>query len=154
MPRLVKGGKWVFCWSQVSAEGKIVIPPETLNECEIHVNDEMVLTSGSNTSGGFIAVKLSRLENSKLAVLLDNLPELRMPDIPGSGIMHSGDRVFYRTSIEKGGSISPGAAILTEYGIETGDRLLVVRGSGLAPGFIVRGPIVEEARRHSELEVF
>jgi hypothetical protein len=154
MPRLVKGGKWVFGWSKVSVEGKMVIPPETLNEYRIHVDDDIVLMSGSKTSGGFIAVKLSRLENSKLAVLLDKLPELRMPRVPGNGILRSGNRVFYRTSIEKGGSISPGAAILAEYGVKIGDSLLVVRGSGLAPGFIVCGPIVEEARKHPELKVF
>jgi hypothetical protein len=40
------------------------------------------------------------------------------------------------------------------YGIEPGDDLLVIRGSGLALGFAVRGPIVEEARNHPELERF
>ena len=154
MPRLVKGGKWVFGWSKISAEGKIVIPPEPLNEYEIHVSDEMVLMSGSKTSGGFSAVKLSRIENSKLSVLLDKFPELRMSRMPGDGVLYDRDRVYYRTSVEKGGTISLAAAILAEYGVKTEDRLLVVRGSGLGPGFIVRGPIVEEARRHPELEVF
>ena len=154
MPRLVKGGKWVFGWSKVSLEGRIVIPPETLNEYEIHVNDEMVIMSGSKTSGGFSAMKLSRLEKSNLAVLLDKFPELRMSRIPGDGVLRDRNRVYYRTSVEKNGSIALAATILAEYGVKAGDSLLVVRGSGLAPGFIVRGPIVEEARRHSELEVF
>jgi hypothetical protein len=35
-----------------------------------------------------------------------------------------------------------------------GDRLLVVRGSGLALGFLERGPIYEEARRHPDIETF
>jgi hypothetical protein len=30
----------------------------------------------------------------------------------------------------------------------------VVRGSGLALGFVQRGPIYEEASRHPEIEVF
>jgi bifunctional DNA-binding transcriptional regulator/antitoxin component of YhaV-PrlF toxin-antitoxin module len=154
MPRLVKGGKWVFGWSKVSGKGKIVIPPETLDEYEIHVNDEMVLMSGSKTSGGFSAMKLSRMERSKLSALIDTFPELRMSPIPGDGVVRKGNRVFYRTSVKKGGSITLAAALLAEYGVKTGDSLLVARGSGLAPGFIVRGPIVEEARRHPELEVF
>jgi hypothetical protein len=154
MPRLVKGGKWVFGWSKVSVTGKIVIPAETLNEYEILDNNEMVLMSGSKTSGGFIAVKLSRLENSNLAVLLDKLPELRKSGFPGDGVLHEGNRVFHRTNIETGGSITLAETILAEYGVKTGDRLLVVRGSGLGPGFIVRGPIVEEALKHPELEVF
>ena len=43
---------------------------------------------------------------------------------------------------------------LTAYGIQPGDRLLVIRGSNLGVGFGVRGPIIEEANRHPELEVF
>jgi hypothetical protein len=39
-------------------------------------------------------------------------------------------------------------------GIQSGERLLVVRGSGLALGFLQRGPIYEEASRHPEIEVF
>jgi bifunctional DNA-binding transcriptional regulator/antitoxin component of YhaV-PrlF toxin-antitoxin module len=154
MPRLVKGGKWVFGWSEVSGGGKIIIPTETLDEYEIHSNDEMVLMSGSKTSGGFIAIKLSRLEKSNLSVIVDRFPELKMSRIPGDGILHDGNRALYRTSVEKGGSITLTAATLAEYGVKRGDRLLVVRGSGLGPGFIVRGPIVELAREHPELEVF
>jgi len=43
---------------------------------------------------------------------------------------------------------------LEAYGISRGDRLLVIRGNGRALGFAVRGPIVEEAERHLELDVF
>jgi bifunctional DNA-binding transcriptional regulator/antitoxin component of YhaV-PrlF toxin-antitoxin module len=154
MPRLVKGGKWVFGWSKVSVEGKIVIPPETLNEYQIHDRDDIVIMSGSKTSGGFIAAKLSSLKNSNLAVLLDKLPELRKSPIPGDGVLREGNRVFYRTSVENGGYLKLTAAVLAEYGVKRGDSLLVVRGSGLAPGFIVRGPIIEEAREHPELELF
>ena len=153
MPRLVKGGKLVFGWSKVSGEGKFVIPPETLDEYEIHVNDEIVVMSGSKTSGGFIAVKISRIEKSKLAVLTDTFPELKTSRLPG-GVLRNGNRAFYRTSVTKGGSIIIAEAILAENGAKTGDSLLVVRGSGLGPGFIVRGPIVELAREHPELEVF
>jgi hypothetical protein len=39
-------------------------------------------------------------------------------------------------------------------GFQPGERLLVVRGSGLALGFVPRGPIYEEALRHTEIEVF
>ena len=39
-------------------------------------------------------------------------------------------------------------------GFQPGERVLVVRGSGLALGFIQRGPIYEEALRHPEIEMF
>jgi hypothetical protein len=37
---------------------------------------------------------------------------------------------------------------------QPGERLLIVRGSGWALGFLQRGPIYEEALRHPEIEVF
>jgi hypothetical protein len=40
------------------------------------------------------------------------------------------------------------------YGVERGASLLSVRGSALALGFIIRGPIIEEARKHPEIEVY
>jgi hypothetical protein len=38
-------------------------------------------------------------------------------------------------------------------GVSPGQRLLVVRGSGHALGFVARGPIYEEALAHPELRV-
>ena len=43
---------------------------------------------------------------------------------------------------------------LARYDIKVNDQLLVDKGSGLALAFIVRGPIVEQAREHRELEMF
>jgi hypothetical protein len=45
------------------------------------------------------------------------------------------------------------AETLGNFGIFPGHRLLAVRGSGLALSLIAQGPIVEEARKHHELEV-
>jgi len=41
-----------------------------------------------------------------------------------------------------------------EVGVQVGDRLLAVRGSGLALGFLAQGPIYAAALQHSELVVF
>jgi hypothetical protein len=41
-----------------------------------------------------------------------------------------------------------------ESGIEPGDRLLAVRGSNFALGLLKFGPIVEEAKKHPEVEEF
>ena len=41
-----------------------------------------------------------------------------------------------------------------EVAVEPGSRLLAVRGSGRALGFVAYGPIYEEAARHPELPVF
>jgi bifunctional DNA-binding transcriptional regulator/antitoxin component of YhaV-PrlF toxin-antitoxin module len=146
VPQLVKGGKWTFGWSAVSCNGTIVIPPEAFREYNFREGDEVVLMSGSRTSGGFALTTRSRLSRSKLSALVNGLSE--------AGKIHSRNRLFHQTTINKGGTLNLPSPFLDGYGIKAGDRLLVVRGSGLAPGFIVRGPIVEEALNHPELEMF
>jgi len=42
----------------------------------------------------------------------------------------------------------------TEYGFQAGKPVFFLRGSGLALGFLTRGPIYEEAVKHSEIETF
>jgi hypothetical protein len=39
-----------------------------------------------------------------------------------------------------------------ETGVSPGERLLIVRGSGLALSFLQRGPIYDEAVKHPELK--
>jgi len=43
---------------------------------------------------------------------------------------------------------------LEKYEVHTGDWLLSVRGSRLALAFIVKGPIIAEAKLHSSLPLF
>ena len=146
MPQLAKGGKWTFGWSEVSATGTISIPPEAFREYAFHDGEEVVLMSGSRTSGGFALTTHSRLRNSKLSPLEEGLS--------GTGTIKHGNRMFHHTTINTGGTLNVQSPILDAYGIKTGDSLLVIRGSGLALGFIIRGPIVQEALNHPELEVF
>jgi hypothetical protein len=53
--------------------------------------------------------------------------------------------------LSKGGKWVFGWAIV---GPDRGEQFLVVRGSNLALGFLLRGPIVDEPRLHPELEVY
>ena len=41
-----------------------------------------------------------------------------------------------------------------EVGVEPGEKLLAVRGSRFGLGFVVEGPVYEEALKHPELESF
>jgi hypothetical protein len=146
MPQLVKRGKWVFGWCVVSVNGNVVIPPEAFDEYGFQDGKNVILMSGSKTSGGFAVTMQSRLSRSKLPVPVE--------EISGAGTIHIGNRLFYHTKINTGGILQIPLPVLEGYGIKTGDRLLAVRGSGLGTGFIVRGPIVQEALKHPELEIF
>lgn len=124
MPRLAKGGKWVFGWVTVGSGGGLGIPREAYREYGFRAGDEVIFLKGSRTSGGLSVGRA------------DLIPLLLRKRALGRGRMGRRGRVN-----------APSGA-----GVRPGDRLLAVRGSGMALGLLARGPIYEEAIRHPELE--
>ena len=55
--------------------------------------------------------------------------------------------------MNKDGSIAVPARTLKNYEINPGDNVLSVRGSRFALGFVVRGPIIDEAKKHSNIKI-
>jgi len=127
MPQLVKGGKWVFGWVVVGPGGEILIPPAAFAEYGFQPGETVFLIRGSRRSGGFGLGRQARLADSILR-----------PRFLGQARIESGRRV----------------ALPPEAGLQPGARLLAVRGSGLALGFLQRGPILEEALKHPGIETF
>ena len=128
MPQLVRGGKWVFGWS-VGRNGEFCIPEAALTEYMFVGGCELKIIQGSSKSGGFGLATEGKLTASKL-----------------------GTRKVLGTAIldERGCATIP-RVILDRLGIQSNAKLLVVRGSGLALGFVAKGPIYEEALRHPEI---
>jgi len=129
MPQLVKGGKWAFGWVTVGPGREVRIPPEAYAEYGFQPAEPVVFLPGSRRSGGCGLARRERLAGSRIPLAQRAL---------GEGL------------ISKGGLV----AFPPESGVQPGDRLLAVRGSGMALGFVQRGPIYEEALRHPELETF
>lgn len=152
MPQLVKGGKNVFAWSGVSDMGRILIPEDAFKEYGFVENETVILMSGSKTSGGFSLVRMRRLQDSPISSVLREHPELMNQGIPEGKSLEINSRYFCWTLVKDGGITIPHDT-LPDYGIKRGDMLLVVRGSSLGLGFIVRGPIIEEAKKHKELKI-
>jgi hypothetical protein len=153
MPQLAKGGKNAFGWSVVSEIGTIVIPPDAFEEYMFMEGGRLILISGSRTSGGFGLARMEMLAESPLSGFLSAHPELAEFRItPGQPVKHNSKTYTWVNVTDK--SINVPNETLQLYGIKPGDHLLTVRGSNLALGFIVRGPIIEEARKHPELDVF
>lgn len=143
MPQLAKGGKFVYGWSRVGKRGEIAVLPAAAAEYRLRPGETVVLVPGSRTSGGFGLARTEALRRSRLAAVLQD--EAGAPAAPGK------TRSCFRTVLDEKGLSVP-AAVLARFGVRPGSRLLLVRGSGLALGFIVRGPLVEEAARHPRLE--
>jgi hypothetical protein len=127
MPQLAKGGKWVFGWVVVGQQGEVRIPPEAYSEYGFQPGEPVIFIRGSQRSGGF---GLGRGEGLALSPIRSRIFE--------SGNMGAQMQVILPKTLA----------------IEPGVRLLVVRGSGLALGFLQQGPIYEEALRHPEIEMF
>lgn len=127
MPQLTKGGKWVFGWSVVSQNREIRIPPDAYHEYGFQPGEMVLVFRGSRFSGGFSLGKLEKLKNSLL--LTRSIGQAR---IGTDGL----------------------AMLIPEIGVQPDERILAVRGSGLALGFIQYGPIYEEALKHPEIELF
>lgn len=153
MPQLVKGGKYVFGWSRVGGTGRIVIPPEAFEEYRLEESGRMIMMPGSRSSGGFALGSVRALGGTVLGLVLEACPELGRFLTPEGDVTEHKGKPYAWVDLHGGGVTVP-AATLARYGISTGDSLAVVRGSGLGVSFLVRGRIVEEAREHSELEVF
>jgi bifunctional DNA-binding transcriptional regulator/antitoxin component of YhaV-PrlF toxin-antitoxin module len=153
VPQLVKGGKHAFGWSRVGDAGRIVIPPEALEEYRLEESEKVILVPGSQTSGGFGLGSLERVSRSRLGVVVDGHSQSEEFRESEGEVIEYGGKPHCWVRLQGGGvTVPPGT--LERYGVRVGDPLLVIRGSGLAVGFAVRGPIVEEAEKHRELEVF
>jgi bifunctional DNA-binding transcriptional regulator/antitoxin component of YhaV-PrlF toxin-antitoxin module len=154
MPRLVKGGKFVYGLTRVGTRGTVVIPSQAMEEYEYHEGDTVIVMSGSRRSGGFGLAKPDKLVNSHLDIVLKKLPGLPDAGIPEARPVSDRGRLFCTTTIKQDGCIQLPPEILSEYGIQPGDLLVAGRGSHIALAFIARGPIMDEALKHPELEVF
>ncbi|NLI41360.1 MAG: hypothetical protein GX421_09305 [Caldisericales bacterium] len=127
MPQLSKGGKWVFGWAIVGPDMDVLIPTQAFQEYGFHEDAPVVFTLGSKRSGGFGIGHKEKVASSLIC-----------SRIIGEGLIGKEMHIYLRPTVD----------------INPGEQLLVVRGSNLALGFLLRGPIVDEARLHPELEVY
>lgn len=86
----------------------------------------MIILRGSRRSGGFAIGRQEKLSAAQVSFQSRYLGNARMD--------------------EQGQVVLP-----PETGVQPGERLLAVRGSGLALGFLQRGPIYAEALKHPEI---
>ncbi|MGD9117749.1 MAG: hypothetical protein PVJ08_03315 [Dehalococcoidia bacterium] len=154
MPQLVKGGKFVYGLSRIGPQGDIVIPPQAMKEYGYAAGDNVIVMSGSRTSGGFGLTQKRLLEKSELKAMVEALPGLMNFRIAEAETIENEGRFFCWTIIKDGGCVNLPDSTLADYGLKAGDVLAVGRGSYLSIAFIARGPILEEALKHPELEVF
>ena len=154
MPRLVKGGKYIYGLSVIGPEGSIAIPPEAMHEYGFSSGDNIILMSGSHSSGGFTITRQDIIEKSELSVIIDTVADVFSHTIAECEVVEHKGRSFCWTMINDSQRITLPFYTLLKFGVNTGERMAVGRGSRLAIAFIAKGPIMEECLRHPELQVF
>jgi hypothetical protein len=153
MPQLVKGGKNAYAWSRVTKTGKILIPVDAFAEYDFKENEVVILLSGSKTSGGFALIRKCKMQKSPISAVLQAFPALMNQKTQKGKSLKISSKCFCWTLIEDGSITLPNDTLLN-LGIKKDDLLLVVRGSNFGLGFVVKGPIIEEAKKHKELKVY
>jgi len=154
LPQLVKGGKHAYGWSEVGATGKVAVPNEALAEYNLTAPCKVFLLSGSKRSGGFALTTTSLLKNSVLSHPLDENPKLASFQLPEGETITVAGKPYCWVTLNSDGCITVPLKTLKQYGVNAGDRLLSVRGSRFALGFCVKGPLIEEAKKHPNLTLF
>lgn len=149
----MKGGKYVYGWSQVREDGKIQIPDEAIREYDFSEDQKVILLPGSGKSGGFGITTVEKLNNSPLRVILKKNPSLAQFKLKKGELIRYRVENYCWTQISNQYIELP-QDTLKEYGFNPGDQLLSVRGSHLALAFLTNGPIYEEALKHPELSEF
>ena len=147
MPQLVNGGKYVYSWSTIRPTGVIMIPLEVIKDYGLIPGERVFVFPGSKRSGGFSVVPQRNLKDSLLN------PLKRGEEIQEDSIQIANRRIFYTTKLGSD-EVHLREEALKAFGVKEGDHLLVVRGSGLGPSFLKKGPIIAEAKKHSELPEF
>ena len=154
MPKLVKGGKYVFGWSLVRENGRVVVPPEALDVYGFTPGSRLFLIPGSKKSGGFSLTTYWKLRQTPVGRFLEDAPEFSRYLVPEGKLVDVKGKKCCWVWLKDDGSMDVPAESLVQFDVHVGDRILVVRGSRIGIGFPVRGPIIEEASNHPEVEVF
>jgi len=156
MPQLVKGGKYVFGWTRINKDFRIRIPDETYDEYNFTETDKLIILSGSKSSGGFSIITPNSIINSKLSKNITRLigykKETNSFTTNKLEIYKHGERIISWTSIEDVKYFRLSIELIASLNINIEDKLLVGRGSGLGPAFILKGIIYKEALKHDLLE--
>jgi hypothetical protein len=154
MPKIVKGGKYIFGWSRVHENGTFKIPPEAINEYGFSPRERFIVVGGSQSSGGFSIIGLNRLVGSSLYEGVKKLPGILDGSINEGSIVEMKERGYSWTILRENGTAFLRPETLLNFGVISGDLLLVIRGRDLGPAFACRGRIVETARGHSKIKIF
>lgn len=154
MPQITKGGKYIFGWSKISENGKLVFPPMAVEAYRLKEEDHIYIVSGSRQTGGFCVLPEPLLINSKIKNILEenlNLADRSLGE--GELISYKGRK--YGWLALKENTIHLSAQLMKNLDIKVGDELLSIRSSDIAFTMGAKGRLINKARDYlGIIEVF
>ena len=154
MPQISKGGKFVFGWSRINEGGKIRIPERAAQEYDIPEEGRVILISGSKRSGAFSVSTKTLLSASLLSGLFDFCPDLNDFKTDEGEPVKFKNRYYCWVRLHEDNCLMLPEVTMKTYNVKEEDVLLSIRGSNIAFDFAVKGPLVEKARTHPEIELW
>ena len=145
MPRMNKGGKFIFGKSIVRENGAVQIPTQAVKEYDIASEGKIYLFTGSKSTGGFCVTRKGLLLPSKLGhILTENHALLNYTAECGKFIQYKG-RAYCWIDISQTGQIFLTREMMNFLNIKPDMQLLSIRSSNIAFTMGATCPLLDKA---------
>lgn len=148
MPQLCKGGKFVFGISKLRADLTVRIPPQAIEEYSITADDDIILFTGSKSTGGFCVTSRRLLETSQLHNILSECPAIGQNTAPLLAFVRYKGMGYCRAKINENGILQMTDQAAGYLGLEIGSELMAIRSSNIAFTMGAKGPLMDAAHAY------
>ncbi|MNO61356.1 hypothetical protein D3C76_520030 [compost metagenome] len=149
-----KGGKYFYAWSKILPDGSFCLSDQALQEYRIQPDTNVILMSGRNTSKGFSVVCKEQINNSPLAKVFANIPEIQSFTVPQGQTVAFKERIFCWTYLNSERYIQLPLQTWELFGVGPGDKLLSLRATHLGFNNLSEGPFIELAKQVRGVPVY
>ena len=144
MPKMTKGGKYIFGWSRIRVNGELIFHRMAVDEYNLQEETYIYIVSGSKQTGGFCVMTDPLLSHSKLKNILKENSSLADRSLSeGELIAYKGRKYGWLALKENTVYLSDDLMKMLE--IKVGDKLLAIRSSDIAFTMGVKGSLIEKA---------
>ncbi len=148
VPQLNPGGKFVFGRSVLRENGSLRLPPQAVEEYRITEEGQVILFTGSKSTGGFCVTRRGLLLPSKLGHILTDCSGLGDGSLPPARLLAYKGRSYCWLPISPEGELSLPQGLMEQLQLTPGLVLLAIRSSDIAFTMGARGPLLERARAY------
>lgn len=154
MPQITKGGKYIFGWSKIRANGALTFPAEVVHEYKLEQETAVYIVSGSKQTGGFCVMPEPLLLHSPLKSILRENPQLANRNLEEGALISYKGRKYGWLAL-KDSSVRLSAALLHALELTAEDMLLCIRSSNIAFTMGVKGSLIDKAKAYAgEITVY